>query len=194
MGNLIGITGTPGTGKKSIAPLVASKLGLPCLSLSELAATYGLLNRGRADEEVDTKVFAKQVAARIREPSVVYGHLLPYVLTKRSVETVVVLRCEPSALRRRLVARGYSFEKVFQNVEAELIGVVASDSYSAFGPEKTTEFDTSDRKPDAEAKSITNRIRRIGGPRPRIDWTLHYNSAFKLRSLLSGRGTESALT
>lgn len=193
MGDLVGVTGTPGTGKKSISPLVASKLGLPCFGLNELALSYRLVRRPDADQEVDTELFAKKLAARLRGPSVVFGHLLPYVLARRSVATVVVLRCSPSILRRRLVARGYPPQKILQNVEAELIGVIAADAEATFGREKTVEFDTSTLEPAEAATSVVGKIHRRGGE-PRIDWTLRYDSASKLRSLLAGRGRESVLT
>ncbi len=194
MPRFVGITGTPGTGKKTVAPIVASALGIPCYGLNELAISFGLAKPALRGSEIDTAALAKKISHELSCPALVYGHLLPYVLEKRAVSRVVVLRCEPSVIKRRLLARRYAFEKVLENVEAELIGVVSSDARSAFGEQKTAEFDTSDTNPGIAAASVTEMVRKPGGSRPLIDWTLDYDSASKLTSLLSERNTESALS
>ncbi len=185
MPRFVGITGTPGTGKKTVAPVVASALGIPCYGLNELAISFGLAKPALRGSEVNTAALAKKISHAVSGPALVYGHLLPYVLEKRAVSRVVVLRCEPSVIKRRLLARGYTFEKVIENVEAELIGVVSSDARSAFGEQKTAEFDTSAADSRTAAACITEMVRKPGRSRPPIDWTLAYDSASKLRSLLS---------
>jgi adenylate kinase len=97
---------------------------------------------------------------------------------------MVVLRCEPMVLKRRLSQRGYSFEKTIQNVEAELIGVIASDATSAFGKGKTMEFDTSASSAAESAKAIARMVQEQKPTGTRIDWMPSYGSARKLRALL----------
>lgn len=179
---IVGITGTPGTGKKSVSPLVAGRLHLRCLSFNDLAREHHALNR-RGDE-VDVDFLRSRISERVLGPVLLYGHLLPYVLERRRARIVVVLRCDPKVLKRRLAARGYPAKKIEENVEAELIGVVSADAYSAFGSEKTIEFDTTPSAPEEAAEKIA-RLVRGGSPAPRIDWTLGYDSGAKLRSLLS---------
>ncbi|MDG6903079.1 MAG: hypothetical protein JRM80_14130, partial [Nitrososphaerota archaeon] len=101
---IFGITGTPGTGKKSVAPMVAGSLGVRCLGLNELAKGAGLL-KGK-EGLVDTRLLKKHIAAHLKGPAVVYGHLLPYSLDRGRVTRVAVLRCEPAVLKRRLESRG----------------------------------------------------------------------------------------
>lgn len=135
-------------------------------------------------DEIDTKALRARLLATVRAPSLLYGHLLPYVVDKRSVSKVVVLRCDPAALKRRIAARGYPPAKVASNVEAELIGVVSFDAFSKFGPESVAEVDTTQKTPE-EAAHITARflLGQMTLPR-RIDWSLAYDSAAKLASLL----------
>lgn len=182
MGGIIGITGSPGTGKKTVSPIVARRLKLSCVSLNELAQAHGIPDHG----EVDARALRRRVIRDLMGPAVVHGHLLPYVVERKSAEKVVVLRCEPTALKERLLKRGYPPRKVTENVEAELIGVVSADSYDAFGREKTFEVDTTRSSPNASAAEIVGIVK--GGTRPpaRIDWTQGYDSGAKLRSLLSG--------
>lgn len=181
MGGVFGITGSPGTGKKTVSPMVATRLGLRCVSLNNLAQSYGLVARGG---EVDTGRMRRRLA---RDPTqgLIYGHLLPYVLEPRLAGRVAVLRCDPAVLKRRLVARGYPARKVAENVEAELIGVVSADAFESFGSAETFEVDTTRSGPRSVAGVILAIVRGRSAPPPRMDWTTRYDSGRKLRSLLS---------
>ncbi len=174
----IGLTGTPGTGKKSVAPLTASLLGLRSVSINDLVGPH------RIRDEVDTRALPAGLTAKLRAPSLLYGHLLPYVLDKSSVAKVVVLRCEPATLKERLTARGYQAAKVASNVEAELIGVVSFDAYSKFGPKNTREVDTTRTIPEVAARTIARLLLGKWTHPRRIDWTLAYDSVERLTSLL----------
>jgi adenylate kinase len=180
---VIGITGTPGTGKKSVAPLVAAKLGLRCRSLNELSSSLGVVRS--PDGSVDTERLRRALRT-IDGPAVLYGHLLPYALGRDSVSRVAVLRCEPSALKARLRERRYSERKTIENVEAELIGLESSDAYDTFGPSKTFEVDTTLMTPAQSAAKVLAVVKGARTPLPRLDWVPAYDSEEKLRSLLSG--------
>ena len=179
---MLGITGTPGTGKKSIAPIVAHRLGMQCLSLNELARSQGLI--GRSSGAVDTQKLLARLRGDLPKNAVVYGHLLPYAVASSAVSKVVVLRCEPGALKERLRLRGYGPQKIVENVEAELIGVISSDAYDAYGRAKTWEVDTTRASPTDAASAVVE-IAVKSREAPRIDWTLDYDSGAKLKLLLS---------
>jgi adenylate kinase len=193
---IIGISGTPGTGKKTVAPLVASLIGLPApLPIGALA---------RNDEvEVDPRILRRKLLRLNPGRAVVFGHLLPHVLNKSEVRMVAVLRCEPSVLRRRLEGRGYPPEKVVENVEAELIGVVLDECVRKFGSGLVREYDSTSESPKEVARGIARDARAAmakgtraaAGAKPGwIDWTLDYDSSSKLRSLLAGRSEPPAST
>jgi adenylate kinase len=184
LGGIIGVTGTPGTGKKSVAPILAAKLGLRCVSLNELARSNGLPGKTKEEGAVDTKKLKNKLRG-FGGPAVLYGHLLPYALGVGSASNVVILRCEPSVLKKRLASRGYPVRKIFDNVEAELIGLISSDSFDAFGPTKTFEVDTTSSDPGEAAASALEVIEGKREPGPRVDWTSGYDTGAKLRSLLS---------
>jgi len=180
---MLGIAGTPGTGKKSIAPIVAERLGTNCLSLNELARSYGLVSRKSG--AVDTQKLRERIKRDLAGSAVLYGHLLPYAVPANAVSKVVVLRCEPAVLKERLRLRGYALSKIVENVEAELIGIVSSDAYDTYGKAKTWEVDTTNTSPVDAASAVVEIA--VSKPRhaPRIDWTLNYDSGAKLRLLLS---------
>jgi adenylate kinase len=183
---MLGITGSPGTGKKSIAPIVAERLGLQCLSLNEVASSRGLVSRKSG--AVDTQKLLGKLKGGLPEKAVVYGHLLPYVVPPSAVSKVVVLRCEPGTLKERLRLRGYGSSKIVENVEAELIGIVSSDTFDTYGRTKTVEVDTTRTTPADAAAIVTRIAEEAPRPAPRIDWTLDYDSGAKLRLLLSTKG------
>ncbi|MDG6916105.1 MAG: AAA family ATPase [Nitrososphaerota archaeon] len=179
---ILGITGTPGTGKKSVAPLAAELLGVVPFSIDELALALGSAEADGDGYQVDTARLRRKIRSVVPRPSALYGHLLPSVLDPTLAERVVVLRCEPRVLGGRLRARGYPGEKVRANLEAELIGLVASEARGAFGA-RTREVDTTSTTPEEAAATVVAVARgRAGGSR--IDWTRNYDSAPKLRSLL----------
>ena len=183
---ILGITGTPGTGKKSISPMVAKRLGTRSMSLNELAKSYGLVNRSSG--AVDAQKLREKLQRDLSGNAVVYGHLLPYAVPATAVSKVVVLRCEPGVLKERLRIRGYGPQKIVENVEAELIGIVSSDAYDAYGNGKTWEVDTTRASLGETVAAVLMIAESNPLPPPRIDWTIDYDSGGKLRSLLSTDG------
>ena len=175
---VIGLTGTPGTGKKTIAPLLARRLKVTAVSIDELASPRGLVRAG----ELDTKAMSRVISGLIHVRCVLYGHLLADVLPPAAAERVVVLRCDPAKLKLRLEERGYTRNKVMANVEAELIGLVASSAIQAFGPKKSFEFDTTNGDPGDHATEIARSLTKKGSLR--IDWLEKYSSPNRLSRLL----------
>lgn len=181
---ILGITGSPGTGKKTIAPLVAKELGAACQSINDIAKSEGLLRVKKGVADVDTELLRKALASHLKSPSVVYGHLLPYCLDRRTASRVVVLRCEPSVLKQRLESRGYPQAKVLENVEAELIGEISADTFRVFGRAKTAELDTTYTAPKEAAAAVVSIAKRERARSKPVDWMPNYDSGSKLRSLL----------
>jgi adenylate kinase len=184
MRGMVGISGTPGTGKKTVAPIVARILGLPTpIAVNSLAKGEG---------DVDTALLRRALLELDPPRGVVFGHLLPHVLRKKEAGFVAVLRCEPAVLRERLSSRGYPPAKVTENVEAELIGVVLDECVKRFGSALVHEYDTTSAPPEKVGRAVARdaeamgRARRPAKARAWIDWTLDYDSSTKLRSLLAG--------
>ena len=195
---LVAVTGTPGTGKKTVAPVVAKMLGLRLQSLNapELLSSG---RRTRTEVVVDPRRLRKKLLETGLKGALVYGHMVPDVLLRGEPDFVAVLRCDPSELKRRLVARGYPAGKVTENVEAELIGVILDASVRAYGASVVHEYDTTSTSPESIAASMAkdweSRTKRPARERAAwIDWTLDYDSSTKLRSLLSTPSTEPAST
>jgi len=193
---LLGVTGTPGTGKKSVAVELAALLGFTSKDLNVLARELGCAERIDDSVVVDTKRLSRALRGRAWSGVVFHGHLLPDLFRDERIDYVAVLRCDPSILKGRLWARGYRGDHLRENLEAELIGVSLSASLRSFGASRVREFDTSQSRPREVARAIaagykSRRSLQAGGWR---DWTTHYDSPAALMSLLSSSRTDSAFT
>jgi adenylate kinase len=164
----IGITGSPGTGKKTVGLVLARMTGLEFLSINDFAIAHSYGHWQRSEFIVDLRKTRDSINTRGK---IVCGHLLPYLIPKSKLDFVAVLRCAPRELAKRYLSRKYSKQKTKENLESELIGVIAAETVLVYGLEKTAEFDTSRTKPKSVAKKILETVR---GERKRcfgeIDW------------------------
>jgi adenylate kinase len=133
-----GITGTPGTGKSSVADELKAR-GFSVLHLSETARDYVI----GEDAARETRVIDEDrwVAEFPPFEGFVEGHLAHLLPCDR----VVVLRCRPDVLSRRLGKRHYSEAKIRENLEAEALDVILIEALEEHPPEHILELDTTYR-------------------------------------------------
>lgn len=166
-GEMFGITGTPGTGKTSVADLLASR-GFPVLHLSTTFDRYVLeFDAGRDTRVVDEERWASEFP---RFDGIVEGqlaHLLP-------CDLVVVLRCRPDVLSCRLRERGYGEAKISENCMAEALDAILIETLEAFPANQVYELDTTD-KTSGECSDLTEGFfRRLVPPsHGSIDWSMY---------------------
>ncbi|MDD1679472.1 MAG: adenylate kinase family protein [Methanomicrobiales archaeon] len=131
---MIGLTGTPGTGKSTVADELARR-GRRVIHLVDTIRPYIL----EKDEQRSTSVVDEQRWAEEFVPfdGVVEGHLAHYLPCDR----IIVLRCRPDILAARLKARGYPEEKIRENVEAEALDVILQETVDRFGEDQIYEID-----------------------------------------------------
>lgn len=164
----VAITGTPGTGK-SLACKVLSEMGYNVIDLNKLAEEKNLISD--FDEKRQTReVDVERLARELRSPTKItflqghFSHLMP-------ANVVVVLRCHPKELRRRLEARGWPKAKIRENVEAEALDVITIEAVQR--GMRTYEIDTT----KLQTRDIATRILQIlqgatSGHEPgSVDWS-----------------------
>jgi len=174
---VIVIAGVPGVGKSTVASAVAERLGCPVIGVSELAVKEGAL-LGR-DEERDTdvvdlprlkEIIAEAVSAT-EGPIIVEGHYAYDVVPSDLVSHALVLRRAPWVLKEELRERGYSDEKVKENVEAELLDVPLVEAIEALGPDLVCEADTTGRTPDETVDEVLSIVEgSMPCRRNLVDW------------------------
>lgn len=167
---IISITGTPGTGKSSVGAALASK-GRTVVELGDLVKEHGLyvgMDEERGSLEVDPEQLAEQIPSMLPDGDVILiGHLSHFV----NVDLIVVLRCRPSVLKKRLESRDWSPPKVQENVEAEALDVILVEAIES-GTD-TVEVDTTEMTP-AQAVDSVEEI--LAGERKKyevghVDWS-----------------------
>ena len=132
---LIGITGTPGTGKT----LVANELrfrGIPVLDLKTTVQDFILEH----DDEIGADII--DIDAWAEQNTDIDGFVEGAIAHYLPCDKIIVLRCRPDILMRRLASRGYSERKVKENAEAEALDVILIEAVDAFPTEQIYEIDT----------------------------------------------------
>lgn len=145
----VAVTGTPGTGKTSATDLLETDLDV--LHLNDLIEREGLYTE--VDEARDSKVVDLEAVRdwlEGRDDVLVESHLAHLL----DVDRVVVLRCAPEELERRLTERGEPAEKANENAESEALDVILSEAVSVHGEQHVYEIDTTDREPGDVADEI----------------------------------------
>lgn len=128
---LIGLTGTPGTGKTSVSKFLESKRHWKVIHLNDIIKNEHLYTE--VDEERDAVIadmeLVKQrlkeiISERENEVIILESHLAHYI-----ADIVIILRAYPPELKIRLKARGYSGKKIEENVEAEALDVILVEAF-----------------------------------------------------------------
>ncbi len=157
---IISISGTPKTGKTSVAKALAKKLGWRLVSLNDLAKEKKLYmgyDRARKSRIVDLKKLRAEVRklCRLHKNLILeshYSHDMP-------CDVVVILRTNPGELRKRMKKAGWSKKKIEENVEAEIMEVVKGEALEK--ARKVLEIDTTGRRPELVAEQIVRRLKSM---------------------------------
>ena len=152
--NLV-ITGNPGVGKHTIADLfVKQNSSYQIFDINKFAIEKGLGEQTDDGIEVDAKKLKNEIQKLNLEKSLIVGHLAPYVLDESNVEFVIILRKNPYELIKIYEERKYKNSKIKENSGSEVLGVIANDSITSFGKEKSFEVDATDKTPEIILKRI----------------------------------------
>lgn len=135
------VTGTPGTGKTSLASLIAERTGLKHVCVGDVIKEYDC--HESRDEALDTYILDddKLIDVLEEEPFRIDdgGNVVDYhsadVFPERYFDLVLVLTCETAVLFDRLTARGYSPAKREENMECEIMQVVLDEARQSYVPE-----------------------------------------------------------
>jgi adenylate kinase len=132
---MCGITGTPGTGKS----MIGEELSRRGYSVIHLTTTVGPYVTGE-DEERDAQIIDTDRWAAEFKP--VDGFVEGHIAHLLPCDKIVVLRCRPDELRKRLAQRKYPEKKIRENADAEALDVCLIETVEEFEPSQIFELDT----------------------------------------------------
>lgn len=119
------VSGTPGTGKTTVAKALAKKLKTRYLNVNRLIKPYRLAenyDKKRKTKIIDIKKLNQAINNEInktRKRCIIDSHLA-HELPKKSVALTIITTCNLKTLQKRLKKRNYSKEKIRENLDAEI--------------------------------------------------------------------------
>jgi adenylate kinase len=184
---MIGITGSPGTGKKTIAKELSKNMNIDVFDINKFIIENNLAEYEEGQLIVDN---LKDVRERIDhefigKKFIIIGHLLPEVIPEETLLKVIVLRCEPDILMDRYNERNYDELKIRDNIVSELIGTIHYDTVMKYGDDKTFEIDVSNKNVKNIIDEIIMIINDERTSKDRIDWIDYASKSDKLRRYLN---------
>jgi len=177
----VAITGTPGTGKSSVAEKVSKELKCPLFPIEDLVENYELYESyddNRNSYIVDTKKLNKKLKKELnkRKNFILEGHLAHYF---KEIDLLIILRANPTELKKRLESKGWISSKVVENVQAEILDVILQESVPIH--KNICEIETSKRPISSVVQEIVTLIKNPDSwenyQPGKIDWS-GYSSYF----------------
>ena len=138
----LALTGTPGVGKTTVSSLLAD-VGYQVETVQGIAERFGCIDDVDSEDgarPIDIDGLNTQIHSEWKnnpiKSIIIDGHLSHLL----QVDCVVVLRCSPSVLRKRLTGRSYTEQKISGNVDWEILGSAWAEMDDTI---PAIEFDTS---------------------------------------------------
>jgi adenylate kinase len=193
------VSGTPGTGKTTIAKELARRLSYKFIDIGKLAENehiYTGLDAERNTRIIDEQRLAKRIGVEITASNgriVVSSHYAE-IVNPKLVDRVIVLRTHPDTLRERLRERGWSTQKIKENLEAEILGVCSFNALRKYGKERVYEIDTTNMTSDETLKVALEIIGSKGQPYVigSINWLTELEKENRLNSYVPQKRKESS--
>ncbi len=154
---IIAVIGAPGSGKTTLAKRLASKIGCNYLNVGSLARERGFIlgvDHERDSLILDDERISEEIRNLVSGKCLVVETISPRAVPKDLVIIAVVIRCRPSILLKRLRARGYSPNKIRENIEYEAIDGPIHDALLITERERIVEVDGCESKLDDEISLI----------------------------------------
>lgn len=157
---IICVTGTPATGKTTLSRMLGKELGMRHLDVSSIIRQNSLsdgYDAKRHCDIIDEKKLKKAISALILKSSrsmIIDSHLSHYIPNKL-VDLCIVTKCNISELKKRLEKRGYSKEKVRENLDSEIFDVCLTEALEAKHNVLVTDTDK-----DADIDKIRLRLKK----------------------------------
>lgn len=162
--NTIIITGTPGTGKTTLAKKLSLSLHYTYFDVGNYiknAKIYENYDKVRDTRVVDPSLLVQKLL-KVRDKElkkgskgVIFDSHMSHFLPKEAVNLCILTKCSLPILSQRLTSRHYAKSKVRENLEAEIFQICLSEA-KEFG-HKILQVNTS----DFDEKKLNSLIKRV---------------------------------
>ena len=174
---IIGITGTPGVGKTSVSNILKEE-GLDVVNLFKIAVENHFLigdDKKRDTKIVNVDILDDYIKEKFGNKDLVFleGHLSHLL---KCVDRVIILRCHPDELRKRLIFKGWKEEKIKENIHAEILDVILIETMDIHPGSNIFEIDTTNKSVVVIASIIVEIINNDFKPMKKynmgnVDWS-----------------------
>jgi adenylate kinase len=193
-GTAILITGTPGTGKTTVSRLLATELRAcyvePNILLKRegIDYTYDEKRKTRIVSVKQLRIALRKQAAEADRGLVIDSHVALGVGRLPKLVRVVVLRCNPTVLERRLERKRWSKSKIRENLQAEILDICLWGAVNNYRWGRILEIDTTEKVPRHVVQLIMKDLckKRIQN-QPTVNWLLDLRRKGILARYLGGR-------
>ncbi|MBS7632402.1 AAA family ATPase [Candidatus Bathyarchaeota archaeon] len=165
-------------GKTSTAKRLAHKLDALYVNLTELATKKDFILRKDEkrntliiDEKRMTREIGKVIQKTEKNAIVADGHCAADVVPAHLATHVFVLRRDPVELKKLMEKAGFSDNKMWENLAAEILDVCLIDAINVYGKEKICEVVVTGKTVEENINELLNVLR--GKRKPRVgvvDW------------------------
>lgn len=162
-GKILLISGTPGTGKTTLAKIVCKKQDFKYINLTTLVVKERLyektdeIRKTKIVDENKVKAFLKNIVEKSDRKIVLDSHIAD-IVPSNILMKAIILRSDPDVLVERLKQRGWVWEKILENVQAEILDVCLIEALTAYPKELIYEIDTSSLNMENSVKAIIDII------------------------------------
>lgn len=129
---IILISGTPGTGKTTLAKLLAKKLNYKYLDvtrlikLNKIAESY---DKKRRCYIVDIKKLNKVLIEKVEQfPNLIIDSHLSHYLPEKYADLCIITKCNLKELKKRLKRKKYNKTKIRENLDCEIFDICLNEA------------------------------------------------------------------
>jgi adenylate kinase len=136
------VTGTPATGKTTVAKAIAKQLDFHYVDVKRLIKDNNLsegFDEERDCDIIDENKLSKFIVDNVIKAynrNVVIDSHLSHFIPKKNVDVCVLTTCELDDLKKRLEERDYAYKKIKENMMCEIMDIVGEElreqGYEAF--------------------------------------------------------------
>jgi adenylate kinase len=157
------VTGTPGTGKTTIAKKLAKRMGFKYVNGKSLIKKHNLasyfdkrMNCNVVDIKKLNKLFIEVIKSEIKLSGIIIDSHLSHYLPKKYVDVCLITKCDIKKLNARLKKRRYSAIKIRENLDCEIFDVCLTEATE--NKHDCIVFDTTN---DIKIKSFNDLVKKL---------------------------------